>query len=72
LEGQVIEILPRFEEVLVDFQHLLDEEWSQLLKDYTVALHDDLEVLKMCIERVGKELERRYDEVLREAISASD
>jgi hypothetical protein len=31
---------------------MLDTEWSQLSKDYTVALQDDLEVLKMCVARV--------------------
>ncbi len=33
---------------------MLEKEWNKLLKDYTIALHDDLKVLHILVERIRK------------------
>lgn len=46
-----------FDWPLKHFQEVVEREWNRLLKDYTVALHDDAEVLQILISRVCKEME---------------
>ena len=44
-----------YERPLKKFHVIIENEWSKLLKDYSVALHDDAEVLKILTARVRKE-----------------
>jgi hypothetical protein len=41
---------------LKKFYIIIEKQWNLLLKDYTVALHDDLSVLKGLISRVKNSL----------------
>lgn len=41
---------------LKKFYTIIEREWNLLLKDYSVALHDDLEVLRSLIQRVRNNL----------------
>lgn len=40
---------------------ILDREWEKLLKDFTVALHDDQEVLNILVERVKKCIQTEWE-----------
>ena len=44
----------RYERPLKKFQLIVEGEWTKVLKDLTVALHDDQEVLNILVERVKK------------------
>lgn len=44
----------RYERPLKKFQLIVEGEWNKVLKDLTVALHDDQEVLNILVERVKK------------------
>ena len=43
-----------YERPLKKFQIVLEREWIKLLKDYTIDLHDDEQILKLLIERMQK------------------
>jgi|JI10StandDraft_1071094.scaffolds.fasta_scaffold469818_1 hypothetical protein len=47
---------PSLEAPLKKFYIIIEKQWNLLLKDYTVALHDDLSVLKGLISRVKNSL----------------
>jgi hypothetical protein len=47
-------MLFRYERPLKKFQLIVEGEWNKVLKDLTVALHDDQEVLNILVERVKK------------------
>lgn len=47
-------MINRYERPLKKFQLIVEGEWNKVLKDLTVALHDDQEVLNILVERVKK------------------
>lgn len=50
-----------YERPLKKFQLILEREWNKLLKDFTVALHDDQEVLNILVERVRKCIQNEWE-----------
>ena len=51
---------PDLEVPLKKFYSIIEKQWSSLLKDYSVALHDDKEVLKVLIKRVKGALQQEW------------